>query len=163
MIAISLERCNGCGACVETCPNGAIYVVDDEAMVDGELCCACKACLTACPTGAITFVTPEREPVAEPVRVPVPRPAPAAVQVRAGPAPAIWRAKVLPAVGAALVWAGREVVPRLAGYFLDSLDRRASGQRHLGVTRTGCAPVRRGEDAGRRLRHRQRKGGRAEK
>ena len=32
MITIDLARCNGCGACVEVCPEGALYLVDDKAM-----------------------------------------------------------------------------------------------------------------------------------
>ncbi len=59
MISVDEGRCKGCGVCVETCPTGAIGVVDGVARVDESLCRECEACVFACPTGAISAV---REP-----------------------------------------------------------------------------------------------------
>ena len=126
MIVISAERCDGCGACVEVCPEGAIYLVDGKATVDGALCRDCEACMAACPREAIVHSSQASIPQATPVRVPVPRPEPAVIQVKTQIAPEPLRARVLPVVGAALVWAGREIVPRLADYALYGLDRRAA-------------------------------------
>lgn len=53
MVWIDEERCTGCGACVETCPVGAIALVDDVARVDEETCTGCGACLEVCPVEAI--------------------------------------------------------------------------------------------------------------
>ncbi len=104
--------CNGCGACVETCPNDAIRLVSGKAVVDQDKCAACAVCADACPTHAITeeaplVVIPEPvEPIARPPRVIVPAQRPAR-------APSPW-------LGTALAFVGREIVPRL----LDVLEKR---------------------------------------
>ena len=165
MILIRAERCDGCGACIEVCPEGAIYLVDGRAVVDGSLCRDCESCIAACPTEAITYASqaslPEGDDAADAVHVPVPRPEPAVIRVNTHPAPVALRAKVLPVLGATLVWAGRELVPRLADYVLYNLDRWAEGRW------TGSAPQispdnrtldRRGGGAGRRHRRRRRGG-----
>ena len=126
MIIINVERCTGCGACLEVCPDGALYLVDDRAVVDSALCRECGACIAACPTEAISVTEQAADRVPATARVPAVRPVPEVIQIRTEPAPAPLRAKVLPAVGTALFWTAREIVPRLADYFLDSLDRRAA-------------------------------------
>ena len=128
MIVVRAEHCDGCGVCVEVCPTGAIYLVDGVATVDRALCRECEACLTACPREAVV-VADEWQPEAEPVRVPALRPEPELVQVRAEPAPLVLRSRVLPLVGAALAWAGREIVPRLADYVLRMARQRTIGRR----------------------------------
>ncbi len=51
---IVLERCNGCGDCVETCPTGALELVEGlAALVRPEDCAYCGDCETLCPEGAI--------------------------------------------------------------------------------------------------------------
>lgn len=159
MIIIDVERCTGCGACVEVCPEGAIYLVDGRATVDGALCRACEVCVAACPADAIANASQTSMPSEVPARVPVVRPEPEVIRVRAYPAPVPFRSKVLPVIGAALAWAGREIVPRLAIYALDSFDRRTGGSQV--TTTSGRMP---GRDAqamaggGRRHRHRKRGG-----
>jgi len=123
MIKIDMQRCNGCGECVEVCPTGAIYLVGGKATVEQTLCRDCKACIAACHTEAISLVT-SKETVVEPVRVPALRPGPQVIQVKTKSAPAPFRANLLPVVGGALAWGWREIVPRLAEYFLYDLDRR---------------------------------------
>ena len=44
--------CVACGACVDTCPVGAISMAD-KAVVDASACVDCGACEGVCPTGAI--------------------------------------------------------------------------------------------------------------
>ena len=159
MIKIDTGRCNGCGACVEICPTGAIYLVDGRAAVEQELCEECEACVAACPAEAISLLT-SPEVGAEPVRVPARRPEPQVIQVKTRPTPSSFRASVLPVVGGALVWAGRELVPRLAEYFLYDLDRRVA-ERRSPFARKGTpdssspAPS---AGAGRRRRRRRRGG-----
>ena len=46
------DECVGCGACVDTCPVGAI-TLDGTAKVDADACVDCGACEGVCPTGAI--------------------------------------------------------------------------------------------------------------
>lgn len=168
MITIDVMRCTGCGACVEVCPTGALYLVDGKAAVDDALCRACEACLAACPREAISL-TAEEEPAPLPARVPAIRPEPEVVRVTTPPtaqrsgalAPLTLRSRVLPVLGAALAWTGREIVPRLADIFLERLDRQAtpSTRQTGGVARPmGSGGRREGRGGGRRRR--ERRGGR---
>ena len=50
---VKFEMCEGCGACVDTCPSGAIELKDGKAVIDTELCADCAACVDTCPTQAI--------------------------------------------------------------------------------------------------------------
>jgi NAD-dependent dihydropyrimidine dehydrogenase PreA subunit len=58
MIDIDSNKCNGCGNCVEVCPQGAITIDDDVAVVNQGLCVQCGACVEVCPVGAIRQVAP---------------------------------------------------------------------------------------------------------
>ena len=56
IIHIDAVACNGCGACVTACHEGAIELVDGKARLTREhYCDGLGDCLPACPTGAITF------------------------------------------------------------------------------------------------------------
>ncbi len=137
MIAINLEICDGCGACVATCPNGALYLVDDRATVDAGLCRGCEACIAACPRQAIVLLSKAPSPQAEALDVLVPRPEAEVIRVRTQPVRVSWRSRVLPLVGATAAWAGRELVPLMAEYLLDRLERRA-GQQPRAVCQNRC-------------------------
>ncbi len=56
---IDAEACNGCGACLEECPNG-VFAADDEEgkmRVVAPMQCVvlCDKCAPGCPTQAISF------------------------------------------------------------------------------------------------------------
>jgi NAD-dependent dihydropyrimidine dehydrogenase PreA subunit len=159
VITIDIERCTGCGACVEVCPTSALYLVDGKATVDGALCSECEACLAACPSGAITL-TAQEEPVAEAAGLPALRQEPEVIRVRTWPAPVPLRSGALPVVGAALAWAGREILPWLSDLLLDTLHRRTTGQQPMRVARNRRTLDRGGRGRGQQHRHRWR-GGRA--
>jgi NAD-dependent dihydropyrimidine dehydrogenase PreA subunit len=53
MFYIDSDRCTGCGACVDICPQGAISIQNDLAVIDQALCSKCGNCAEVCPTGAI--------------------------------------------------------------------------------------------------------------
>ena len=56
IIHINEEKCNGCGACVTACHEGAIGLVDGKArLLRDDYCDGFGDCLPGCPTGAITF------------------------------------------------------------------------------------------------------------
>ena len=56
IITIDEEKCNGCGACVSACHEGAIAMVNGKAhLVKENHCDGLGDCLPACPTGAIRF------------------------------------------------------------------------------------------------------------
>jgi pyruvate formate lyase activating enzyme len=46
------ENCQGCGACAEACPQGAIEVVGGLARTNREVCIGCGECTEACPNEA---------------------------------------------------------------------------------------------------------------
>ena len=52
MLRVIEEKCTGCGACVDSCPFGAIRV-EEVAIIDEEKCTLCRACIEACPLGAL--------------------------------------------------------------------------------------------------------------
>jgi len=51
--SVDLQRCTGCGLCVEVCPMDAIHVNGDAAVVDEALCRGCGVCANECPNDAI--------------------------------------------------------------------------------------------------------------
>ena len=55
IIHIDEEKCNGCGACVTACHEGAIGLVNGKAkLMRDDYCDGFGDCLPGCPTGAIT-------------------------------------------------------------------------------------------------------------
>ena len=62
IIKIDEDKCNGCGACVPNCPEGALQIIDGKARLVGELLCdGLGACIGKCPLGAITVEEREAE------------------------------------------------------------------------------------------------------
>ncbi|HMK34436.1 MAG TPA: 4Fe-4S dicluster domain-containing protein [Desulfomonilaceae bacterium] len=60
---VRIEKCKGCGACVQDCPQAAIRLVKKKAHI-GEACSQCGACLKTCPEDALF---PEDAPAANAV------------------------------------------------------------------------------------------------
>lgn len=54
-VKVDVEKCTGCGDCVEECPLEAIEVKDEVAVVDEETCGDCGQCVDVCPSEAITL------------------------------------------------------------------------------------------------------------
>lgn len=56
IIRIDEEKCNGCGACVPACAEGALKIIDGKARLISETYCdGLGACLGECPQGAINI------------------------------------------------------------------------------------------------------------
>ena len=66
VIKIDEELCNGCGACVSGCHEGALQLIDGKARMISDLYCdGLGACIGECPVGAIEFEMREAEPYNE--------------------------------------------------------------------------------------------------
>ena len=122
MVYVNVAVCDGCGECVDICPNGALVFQNNHAVILQDLCQDCEICIDACPQSAILSVREVqdsgevmREPelsrvvsvshIEPPERVPV-------------------RELIIPIIGSAVLWFGRELLPRLADMALGYMDRR---------------------------------------
>jgi len=62
IVKIDEEKCNGCGACIISCAEGALRIIDGKARLISETCCdGLGACLGKCPQDAITVEEREAE------------------------------------------------------------------------------------------------------
>jgi ferredoxin len=58
MSYVDSRRCNGCGACLDACPQQAITIQTGLAVINQQLCTGCGTCVEICPTGAIHELAP---------------------------------------------------------------------------------------------------------
>jgi NAD-dependent dihydropyrimidine dehydrogenase PreA subunit len=49
---INIDKCSGCGVCIEVCPVDAIKIQNQKAVV-GDECVECGVCVNECPNEAI--------------------------------------------------------------------------------------------------------------
>ncbi len=62
IIKIDEEKCDGCGLCIPSCPEGALQIVDGKAkLVKESFCDGLGACLGECPHGALAVEEKEIE------------------------------------------------------------------------------------------------------
>ncbi len=56
IVKIDEEKCNGCGACLLACAEGALQIVDGKVkLITDKYCDGLGACLGECPQGAISI------------------------------------------------------------------------------------------------------------
>lgn len=53
-VSVNQFACNGCGACVQICDTGSIYLGENnKALINQGSCYRCHGCLEVCPNGAL--------------------------------------------------------------------------------------------------------------
>ncbi|MGQ9571373.1 MAG: indolepyruvate ferredoxin oxidoreductase subunit alpha [Thermodesulfovibrionales bacterium] len=54
-VKVDIEKCIGCGICVDVCPVNAIKMENRKAHILEDLCTDCSLCVGKCPVGALTL------------------------------------------------------------------------------------------------------------
>jgi len=115
---VNVEKCTGCGDCLDACPIEAISMNGGRAWIDQETCLDCEACVQVCPVDAIYPSAQVVPAEAVPVSTIIVR-QPAELE-RPASHPAV------PWTRAALTFAGREILPRVVDVVIGALERRLS-------------------------------------
>jgi NAD-dependent dihydropyrimidine dehydrogenase PreA subunit len=58
MSHVDSNKCNGCGVCLDACPQQAITIQNGLAVINDAVCTQCGTCTDICPTGAIHELAP---------------------------------------------------------------------------------------------------------
>ena len=51
---VDIEKCDGCGTCVDNCPLEVLGVIDEKVkIIDSNMCTDCRVCVEVCPYGVL--------------------------------------------------------------------------------------------------------------
>lgn len=53
---VDASLCTACGDCEQSCPFGALGLVEETVCVDGEACMGCGVCVSVCQKQALALV-----------------------------------------------------------------------------------------------------------
>jgi ferredoxin len=54
-LRLDVERCNGCGVCLQVCPHAVLLRADGRVRIgERDACMECGACALNCPTEALS-------------------------------------------------------------------------------------------------------------
>ena len=141
MYQVDSKLCIGCAVCVPACPQNAITMMNGQAYINPALCTDCGECADVCPQGAIhqqevfqPTLVPQQPRTTEVVTT---RPSILRAKSETAEAlpvvkvtgevmpetevepdikiklPSTTQRRLLPILGGALVWAGRELLPEI--------------------------------------------------
>ncbi len=119
---VDTERCVGCGACIEVCPNGAIQLRQAKAWINPDLCTECKTCAEVCPQGSIQAsreILP-MEAASLSIKAPTISESRSAMVIE----PPQYQEKKGAPFRAVLTFLGQEILPRAIDLFLTRLEER---------------------------------------
>ena len=56
-VKVDVEKCTGCGTCVDTCPVDVFEIKDEKSVViNNDECLVCRACEVQCSESAIEII-----------------------------------------------------------------------------------------------------------
>lgn len=146
MMKVLIEKCTGCGECILVCPQDAIHMEDHWAVIDRHHCIECLSCQQVCSTKAIREGEIGSSVLFDKV---IHIPSAAILQPQ--------RSRFVPMIGAAILWTGREIIPRMATMILDIFEYRLQENIFHDVPARNGQP-RRPRDGRGRQRQRQNRG-----
>jgi Fe-S-cluster-containing hydrogenase component 2 len=115
IVKVNQDKCSGCGTCVDACPERAIRLYKNMAIIDEAICTQCEACISLCEPGAL-YVEVDEAQIVPTARQPLPaKPATRVLPEQRSLAP--W-------MGTALTFLGQEILPRLVNVGMTVLEQR---------------------------------------
>ena len=62
-VLVDRTKCTGCGICVPLCPEKAITIRENKAVIEDNSCNECLQCMYECPPNAIYQIIDSKSPV----------------------------------------------------------------------------------------------------